>query len=113
MPDDPVLFHSDMLVGNDWSSFFEDLTQSHQGRSVTVEQGNDLLLDSPPGQGVPLKGIELYNDHKQQSLVITTATQTYTIETPYLIWVVRNEQGELVALQISDAGDREFIVRFV
>ena len=39
--------------------------------------------------------------------------KTYTIEAPNLIWAVRNEQGELVAVEISDAHAHEFVVRFV
>ena len=113
MANDSAITHNDMLMNSDWPSFFADLAQSHQGRPVAIEQGSDLLLDNPPGKGVPLQGIELRSGHKQQLLVITTAAQTYTIEAPNLIWAVRNEQGELVAVEISDVHEREFIMRFV
>ena len=113
MPNNSGIHHNEMLISSDWPSFFEELSQSHQDRPVTIEQDDDLLLDNPPGDGVPLQEIEFRSGHKQKLLVITTAAQTYTIEAPNLIWVIRNEQGELVAVEIIDARDREFVVRFV
>ena len=107
------MYHNNMLLSSEWPSFFANLAQSHQGRPVAIEQNGDLLLKNPPGQGVPLQEIELRSDQKQQRLVITTATQTHTIEAPNLIWAVRNEQGELVAVEILDTQEHRFIMRFV
>ena len=113
MPNDSVLHHNEMLMNSDWPPFFEDLAQSHQGRPVAIGQGSDFLLDNPAGEGAPLQGIELHSGHKRKALVITTATQSYTIEAPNLIWAVRNEQDELVAVEILDTRERKFIMRFV
>ncbi len=113
MANDSAIYHSDMLMSSDWPSFLANLAQSQQGRPVVIEPGGDLLLQNPPGQGAPLQGIELRSGHKQQRLVITTAAQTYTIEAPNLIWAVRNEQEELVAVEILDTQERRFIMRFV
>ena len=113
MANDSTLYHSDMLMSSEWPSFLANLARSQQGRSVAIEPGGDLLLQNPPGQGTLLEGIELRSGHKQQRLVITTAAQSYTIEAPNLIWAVRNEQEELVAVEILDAQERKFIMRFV
>ena len=113
MANDSAIHHNEMLMSNDWPSFFEELAQSHQGQPVTIEQNDDLLLDNPPGEGVLLQGIELLSGHKQKVLVIITAAQTYKIESPNLIWAVRDEQGELVAVEIVDTRERTFIMRFV
>ncbi len=113
MANDSAIYHNDMLMSSDWSSFLANLARSHQGRPVVIEPGGDLLLQNPPGQGVPLQGIELSSDHKRQLLVITTTAQSYVIEGPNLIWAVRNEQEELVAVEILDAQERRFIMRFV
>jgi hypothetical protein len=102
-----------MLMSSDWSSFFAALLKSHQGQPVAIQQDDDLLLEKPPGGGAPLQGIELPSGHKQKALIITTAAQTYKIESPNLIWAVRNEQDELVAVEISDARERKYIMRFV
>ena len=59
----------------------------------------------------PLMGND--KGHKQRVLVITTAAHTYKIESPNLIWAVRNEQDELVAIEILDTRERKFIMRFV
>ncbi len=108
-------YSNEMLMSSDWPSFFAGLAKSHQGRPVAIEEDGDLLLDNPPAEGVPLQGIELRSDykHKHYVLLITTAAQTYTIETPNLIWVVRNQQRELVAVEIIERDERKFIVRFV
>jgi hypothetical protein len=100
-------------MSSDWSSFLANISQSHQGRPVVIEQNGDLLLQNPPGQGAPLQGIELRSGHKQRLLVIKTAAQTYTIEAPNLIWAVRNEQEELIAVEILDVQERRFVLRFV
>ena len=113
MANDSTTYHSDMLMSSEWASFLANLAQSQQDRPVTIEQGGDLLLQNPAGQGAPLEGIELRSGHKQQRLVITTTAQTYTIEAPNLIWAVRNEQEELVAVEILDTQERTFIMRFV
>ena len=113
MANDPAITHNDMLMSSDWPSFFTDLARSHQGRPVAIKQDGDSLLEDRAGKGVPWQGIEYRSGHKQKVLVITTAAQTYTIEAPNLIWAVRHEQGELVAVEISDGRDHEFIVRFV
>ena len=113
MANNSAIYHNDMLMSSDWPSFFADLARSHQGRPVAIKQDGDSLLENPSGKGVPLQGIEFHSGHRQKTLVITTAAQTYTIEAPTLIWAVRNEQGELVAVEISDGRDHEFIVRFV
>ena len=113
MANDSTQSHSDMLMSNEWPSFLANLAQSRRGQPVVIEQDDDLLLQHPPGRGAPLQGIELRAGHKQQLLVIATAAQTYTIESPNLIWVIRNEQGELVAVEILDTQERRFIMRFV
>ena len=113
MANDSAIYHNDMIMSSDWPSFFADLAQSHQGRPVTIEQDGDSLLENPAGKGEPLQGIEFRSHHRHKVLVITTAAQTYTIEGPNLIWAVRDEQGELVAVEVSDAHAHEFIVRFV
>ncbi len=113
MSDNSTIYHNDMLLSSDWSSFFAALVKSHRGRPVAIEQNGDLLLETPPGEGAPLQGIEFPSGHKQKALVITTAAQTYKIESPNLIWAVRNEQGKLVAIEILDARERKFIMRFV
>ena len=113
MANDSAMYHHDMLMSSDWPSFLANLAQSRQGQPVVIEQDGDLLLQNPVGQGAPLQGIELRFDQKQQLLVITTAAQTYTIVAPNLIWAVRNEQDELVAVEILDTRERKFIMRFV
>jgi hypothetical protein len=113
MANDSTTYHSDMLMSSEWASFLANLAQSQQGRPVVIEQNGDLLLQHSPDQGVPLQNIELDTGHKQHRLVITTTAQTYTIEVPNLIWAVRNEQEELVAVEILDTQERRFIMRFV
>ncbi len=113
MVNDSTLYHNDMLMNSEWPSFLANLAQSRRGKPVVVEQDGDLLLQHPPGQGMPLQDIELRTRNKQQCLVITTAAQTYTIEAPNLIWMVRDEQDELVAVEILDSHERKFIMRFV
>ena len=113
MANDSALYHHDMLMSSEWPSFLANLAQSRRGQPVVIEQEGDLLLQHPPGQGVPLQNIELDTGQKQQYLVITTATQTYTIEAPNLIWAVRNEQDALVAVEILDTQEHRFIMRFV
>jgi hypothetical protein len=113
MANDPAITHNDMLMSSDWPSFFADLARTRQGQPVTIEQDSDSLLENPAGKGEPLQGIEYRSHHRHKAVVITTAAQTYSIEAPNLIWAVRNEQGELVAVEISDAQAHEFVVRFV
>jgi len=113
MANDSELYHNDMLMSSEWPSFLANLAQSRRGQSIVIEQEDDLLLQQPPGREVPLQNIELDTGHKQQHLVITTAAQSYTIEFPNLIWAVRNEEDELVAVEILDTQERKFIMRFV
>ena len=105
-------FHNHMLKRSDWSSFLANLARSHRGQPVAIEQDGDLLLRHQPETGEPLQGIELRSTHRRQSLVVTTAAQTYTIESPNLIWAVRNEKEDLVAVEILDVQDHTFIMRF-
>ena len=90
-----------------------NLAQSRHGQPVEIEQDGSLLLQHSPGRPALWQGIELRAAHKQQALVITTTAQSYTIESPNLIWVVRNEPGELVAVEVLDSQVRKFIIRFV
>jgi hypothetical protein len=113
MTNDSSQYHNNMLMSSEWPSFLANLAQNWRGQPVVIEQNGDLLLQHSPDQGMPLQNIELDTGHKQQRLVITTAAQTYTIESPNLIWAVRNEQDALVAVEILDAQERRFVMRFV
>jgi hypothetical protein len=113
MDNGSAIFHNDMLMSSEWPSFLAKLAQSRHGQPIEIEQDGSLLLQHSPGRPALLQGIELRAGHKQQALVIITTAQTHTIESPNLIWAVRNEPGALVAVEILDTQERKFIMRFV
>lgn len=101
-----------MISSNHWQSFLTDLVRRYQGQLVSLEVGEDLLVNNPPAGEVTLQGIE-YDKHKGVSISTGsgTETKTYSVEEPDLVWAVHGEHGKLVAVEIIDKDGRNLIVR--
>jgi hypothetical protein len=109
---DESLHDMRMITNDHWKTFFGDLAQKYQGQPVSFELGEDLLLDNPPADEVPLLGIE-YGKHK--GVVITAGsgaeTQKYVVKALDLVWAIHDEQGTLVAVEIIAEDGRNLILR--
>ena len=100
-----------MISNSKWQTFFADLVQKYRGQLVSIEVGEDLLVDNPPPAKVPLLGVEY---HRHKGVVVSTgsdaATETHSVKAPDLVWAVHSEDGKLVAVEIVGRDDRNLIL---
>ncbi len=114
MQDHSPKHQSENLPRYQWSSFFADLLDSRKHQLVSVLQGGDLLLLEPDEDTAPLLGIDYTSAHKG-TIAITTGgdkAETTTISAPNIVWVVRDPDRTVVALEIIDEKDHKVNLRF-
>ena len=105
-----------LIVTSQWAEFFANLTQSHRGRPVAIQKGGSLPLGDLPEERPPFQEIEYRADHRPKTIVFTIgqgpATETHTVEEPSLVWRAQDENGDLIAVKISDGQGRTVFLLF-
>jgi hypothetical protein len=100
-----------MVSNSQWQTFFADLAQKYGGQLVSIEAGQDLLVDNPPPARVPLLSIDY---HRHKGVVISTgsdaATEAHSVRAPDLVWAVHREDRKLVAVEIIGRDGRNLIL---
>jgi hypothetical protein len=100
-----------MISNSQWKTFFANLAQEYRGQLVSIEVGQDLLVDNPPPGKVPLLGIE-YEKHKGVVISVgnDAATETHSVKSPDLVWAIHVEGEKLVAVEIIGRDGRNLIL---
>lgn len=111
MTDHLPKYNSESILSYQWPTFFSTVLQKFQGQPIMVEQNGDLLLDEPFIAVAPLQDIT----YKKKKVTMTTGGsqgQTVTLDHLTLVWAVRNEKDQLVAVELISETDEKYVVRF-
>jgi hypothetical protein len=71
-------------------------------------------MHEPQGETAPLLGIEYTSAHKGK-LTVTTGgdnEETATVSAPNIVWVVRDVDRDVLALEIIDQKNNKVVLRF-
>ena len=102
-----------LLMSSEMASFFAGVAESYQGERVCLHSDN--LPESAAGSGQPvlLTGLTFARRHRKDTLTIHTAQAGETSETTIVtevVWVVRDHDQNLVAVEIIDDQDRTLVL---
>ncbi len=113
---DPEYTHNEQIMAYQMPVFFEELSQKYAGKMVNVERDGDLVHQQPVTDWSTLKSLRYYHVRAGHALYIETeqegSASSYTLKTPSLVWVVRDQHRQVVAVQVIDEGNRNIILRF-
>ena len=102
-----------LLTSSHMASFFADLAEQYGGEEVHVR--SDSLPESAASSGQPalLTGLSLARQQGKDTLTIRTVQAGEPSETtiiPNLVWVIRDHDDHLVAVEIIDEQDRTLVL---
>ncbi len=104
-----------MITSDQWTYFFQDLAQSHQGKTVRIRQGPDFMSAEAATATTTLE--ELVYEHHGAShlLTITTGGESglQTMEVEFnLVWSVFDRNNQVVAVECTDDKNRKTVLNF-
>jgi hypothetical protein len=113
MRDHDPRHQSQMLLSSQLNPFFSELAEKYQGKTVYLYPGSHL--EHTPGDAAPatLTGITFEHHRKKDLLTIHTAVGGNPQETTVyvnLVWVIRDEDGSLIALEVIDKKDKKLVL---
>jgi hypothetical protein len=104
-----------LLASSQMASFFADLAERYQEEEAYLH--SDSLPEHATGGAQPLLLSELSfaRQHRKDTLTIHTAQAGELSRTTIIIdviWVVRDHDNNLVALEIIDDQDKTFVLQY-
>jgi hypothetical protein len=113
---DPEYTHNEQIMAYQMPVFFEELSKKYTGKMVNVERDGDLVYQEPITDWSTLQSLRYYHVRTGHALYLETeqegSASSYTIKTPTLVWVVRDQHRQVVAVQVIDESNRNIILRF-
>lgn len=114
---DPEYTHNEQIMAYQLPVFFEELDKNFAGKSVNVEQDGDLVFKGEVADWVTLQSIKFYPKvRKGDALYIETKhdgeQSKYAFKSPVIVWEVRDQNRQIVAVQAIDDEGRNIILRF-
>jgi hypothetical protein len=104
-----------LLASSQMPSFFADLADQYQGRKVYVHSGS-LREDTGGSEQPPLLAeLSFARQHRKDTLTIRTVQAGELSETTIdanLVWVIRDHDSHLVAVEIIDEQDRTLVLEY-
>lgn len=121
MSETSARFNSELLPKFQWESFFNDLITSRKNHPVGLMSGSDFLHTEPPEKDAPLEKIAYDSHHsgrfKHKGLLSISTSgpngETVAIEGPSTIWVYRELDDTMIAVEIIDEKDNHVVLRFI
>ena len=110
--------HNVQLMTSQWPSFFTELANQRKGRDVRVEVDGNLLQPDSSAEASLLKDLKYHPVvHDRKVTVITRKSEDVSdVETvlrgPSIVWDVRNQHGDTVAVQIIGEDSHKLVLRF-
>ena len=104
-----------LLTSNQMPSFFADLVARYQGQRVRVRSAG--MPESVTGSEQPalLSELTFAHQHRKDTLTIHTIQAGKPSETTIianLVWVIRDHDNHLVAVEIIDEQDRTVVLEY-
>jgi uncharacterized protein YuzE len=97
------------LDKTEWRSFFDGLSELLSDKRVQIEVVSLDLGDQSEAEWLPFIGITY--DPKDDIINVTLEGVDHIIEEPREVYVLEEEAGEMMALEIVTAGDVREIVK--
>jgi len=106
---------STILMSGRYATFFADLSENYQGRTVYLYP--DAHLEHTTGNAEPaeLRGFAIERKKRKDYITVQTAVADTPQELNMIanmIWVIKDEDGNIVALEIIDPEDKKLVLEF-
>ncbi len=95
------------LPREEWGAFFDDLSRQYEQGMVSVDVSGDGLSEQPILQSLPLLGIQVNTKGSDAGSITIIAGEgidtaiSHTIAAPTAIYVARDADGSIAAVQID------------
>jgi hypothetical protein len=113
---EPEYTHNEQIMAYQMPVFFEELSKKYAGKMVHVERDGDLVYQGPVTGWVTLQSLRYYHVRTGHALYFETeqegSVSSYKTKTPTLVWVVRDQHRQVVAVQVIDESNQNIILRF-
>ena len=108
---------NEQIMAYQLPEFFEELDKNYVGKAINVERDGDLVYKGEVSDWVTLQSIRFYHKvRKGDALYIETKhdgeQSKYAFKSPVIVWVVRNQHRQIVAVQAIDDEGSNIILRF-
>jgi hypothetical protein len=114
---DPEYTHNEQIMAYQLPEFFEELDKKFTGKSVSMERDGDLVYKGEVTDWATLQSVKFYHKvRKGDALFIETKhngeQSKYSFKSPVIVWVVRDQNRRILAVQAIDEEGRNIILRF-
>lgn len=104
-----------MITSGQWKHFFKDLNQSHQGKSLRLLRGEDLLAGAPDAEPRSLKSLEYEGIGNKHRIILVSEVdgEPHKSEIEFnLVWGVFDRDERITSIQFVDDYNRKVILDF-
>ena len=115
MQDHNPRHQSTILMAGRYKTFFADLSENYQGRTVYLYPDAHLEHTSGDADPVELRGFAIEHKKRKDHITIQTAVDRTPQELTMIanmIWVIRDEDSNIIALEIIDPQDKKLVLEF-
>jgi hypothetical protein len=105
----------ELLVSSEMPAFFADLTAQYQGKPITLHSDSQPEYATGGAPPAVLTELSFARKHRKDTLTVHTVQAGEPSETTVianLVWVVRDEDHNLIALEVRDEHDRTLVLGF-
>ncbi|MEH2297091.1 DUF5335 family protein [Nostoc sp.] len=98
-----------------WGEFFDQFSDGNRGRHISIEIIDSELGDEKLIQNATLMAIIYDRPGKGNDLVIEVGehevSYAHTIDSPTEVLTGQNSNGQIIAIWITDAGERKTLIQ--
>lgn len=98
-----------VLAKSEWPTYFSRLHKAVEGKKIKIEVVGAMLGDQILVKSAPLLGATY--EPRENTLEISVNGMTHVVEKPREI-SVQDDDGEILAIEVVDMGDRHQIMTF-
>lgn len=103
---------SRLLPAKQVPSFFADLATRNHGHALRVAVGEDAMRNPETLPLTSLESIELETRFHKEYLIIKTADSDAIRFRVITVWVIRDENGRVTAVEVTDNKDNKLVLYF-
>lgn len=108
------ILNNQKIASDQWTEFFEQFTHDNRGRLIKLEilnreRGDEILIEN-----APLWSLVYAPVPQGKKLTLATGedevTSAHNILAPKIVWSAKDENGQVVALEIIDESNAQTIL---
>ncbi len=98
-----------VLPKSEWTAYFSQLHKEVEGKEIKIEVLGETIGDQVLVRSAPLLGATY--EPKEDALEISVKGMTHVVDRPQKI-SIQDEDGQIFALEVIDAGGRHQLMTF-